>query len=35
MARSANRMRQKQFGRNETLYRLAGQLAEAKGKAMT
>jgi 5-methylthioadenosine/S-adenosylhomocysteine deaminase len=35
VARQANAMRQKQLGRNETLYRLAGQLAEAQGKAMT
>ena len=35
VARQANEMRQKQLGRNETLYRLAGQLAAAQGKAMT
>ena len=35
VARQANDMRQNQLGRNETLYRLAGQLAAAQGKAMT
>ena len=35
VARQANDMRQKQLGRNATLYRLAGQLATAQGKAMT
>lgn len=35
VARQANDMRQNQLSRNETLYRLAGQLAAAQGKAMT
>jgi len=35
VARQANQMRHKQLGRNETLYRLAKQLATAQGKAMT
>ena len=35
VARQANQMRRKQLGRNETLYRLARQLAAAQGTAMT